>query len=150
MQRSLAQGLVLGWMVAVLAGCAGRDPNLPKLEPVSGTVTLDGRPLASASVVFVPIGKTRGTVAVGTTGPDGKYELKSRGEPGVPAGEHRVVVSKLVMPDGSDFPANAEVPPIESNAQEMLPPQYSDYENSTLKQTVPEGGATINIALTSQ
>lgn len=130
-----------------LVGCGGRDPNLPKLEPVSGTVTLDGRPLANASVTFVPSGTTRGTGATGVTGPDGKYTLMSRGEPGVPAGDYRVVVSKLVLPDGSDFPLDADVPPIESNAREMLPPHYSDEAASNIAKTVPEGGGIIDIQL---
>ena len=142
--------LVLGFTLLLSSGGCGRDPNLPKLEPVSGTVTLNGRPLTNASVTFVPTGTTQGSGATGATGPDGKYVLESRGERGVPAGEYRVVVNKLVMPDGSDFPLNSDVPPIESSAREMLPRHYSDEATSTITKTVPEGGGTIDIQLTTE
>lgn len=130
----------------VLAGCGGRDANLPKLEPVSGTVTLDGQPLSGAVVQFVPVGTTRGSGASAVTGTDGTYSLKSpEGDAGVPAGEYRVVISKEAMPDGSDPPAG--VPPADSGAQETLPPKYSDYERSEIKKTVFEGGGTIDIEM---
>ena len=141
-------GALLGMAALLLVGCGGgRDASLPGLEPVSGTVTLDGQSLDGASVSFVPAGTTPGTGASGTTGPDGKYELRSpQGETGTPAGDYRVVVSKLAMPDGSAPPAN--VPPIESGATETLPAKYSDYENSEIKKTVPAGGGTVDIELT--
>lgn len=45
-------------LIASLLGC-GNDPSLPR-SAVSGTVTLDGEPLASGTIRFVPIGETTG------------------------------------------------------------------------------------------
>ena len=39
-------------------------------------------------------------------------------------GEYRVVITKMVMPDGSDFLPSA-VPPIDSPAKQVLPAKYS-------------------------
>ena len=56
-------------MLALLAGCGGNS-NLPKLMPVTGTVTLDGKPLSGVMLSFVPIGSTHGPVrAAIPTGP---------------------------------------------------------------------------------
>ena len=69
----------------VLSGCGGPD-NRAK---VSGTVTLNGEPLATGSISFVP--------AEGNTGPssggaiaDGKYSVP--GDKGVAIGKNRVSI----------------------------------------------------------
>jgi len=137
-------------LVIVTVGCGGTNANLPPLVPVSGTVTLDGELLCGAVVRFVPVGSTRGTGAGGHTDESGKYELVSRhGGNGAAVGEYRVVITKLVMPDGSDFPLDSEVPPIESPAKDILPPAYHDMKQTPLKATVPEGGTTVDFALFS-
>jgi hypothetical protein len=93
-------------MLVLVGGCA-KDPNQPQLVPMTGKVTLDDQPLAGALITFIPIGATRGSGATGQTGPDGVYQLTStRGGAGVVPGEYRVVISKPVMPDGSDSSPN--------------------------------------------
>ena len=131
----------------LLAGC-GNESQEPKLVPVSGTVTLDGRPLSGAYVWLRPTGDTRGGGAVGRTNTDGKFEVKSppRGL-GAVAGEYKVQISKLIMPDGSDFPENSPVAPMDSPAKEHLPPRYSDLEQTELTATVPESGGELSFAL---
>ncbi len=54
------------------------------------------------------------------------------------------------MPDGSDFPLDSDVAPMDSPAKEVLPGIYSDMDQTTLKATVPEGGGTIDFALKSR
>jgi len=145
-------GFLLVCLGVVVVGCGGRDPNLPELVPVSGTVTMDGRPLSGAWLSFVPVGSTRGRGARAASDKDGKYELISRsGEPGAPVGEYRVVILKMVMPDGSDFPMDSGLSPIDSPAEQVLPERYSSDTQSTLKATVPAGGSSsIDFALTSE
>ena len=134
-------------LLAVCAGCGGRA-NLPDTVPVSGKVTLNGRPLSGASVTFVPTGATRGDGGFGMTDQDGRYKLRYlRGAAGVPVGQYRVVISKRLMPDGSDAVEGRDVAPIESPAHEVLPPKYSNEEHSTLSATVPAGGRTIDFSL---
>lgn len=142
----------IGWVVALLAaivGCGG-SANLPDTVPVSGRVTLNGKPLTTASVTFIPTGMTRGEGGFGTTDQEGCYELTYlRGSVGVPVGEYRVVINKRVMPDGSDADEGPDVAPIESQARELLHPKYSNEQHSTLSATVPEGGGSVDFELST-
>jgi len=146
---SLAGLFALG---IVTAGCGGRDPNLPDLVPVAGVVTLDGKPVSAASVWFVPTGSTRGGGSTGYTDEKGQYELKAQhGGSGAPVGQYQVVISKMVMPDGSPYSAESGVAPMDSPARELLPERYCSETDSTLKATVPDGGSSsIDFTLTSE
>ena len=139
-----------GWLavglVALACGCSKSDPSL---VPVTGTVTLNDQPLASATVTFIPKDGTPGFGGVGKTDAAGRYTLKgSRDDAaGIPPGEYRVVVGKRLMPDGSEVPANDNTPPMNSPARESLPEAYSSMAASTLSATVPPGAGPIDFAL---
>ncbi len=137
-------------LVLVWCGCSSRSGTGPALIPVEGTVTLDGKPLAGALVTFIPVGDTRGSGGTGYTDQNGRYTLRSAdGGAGVPAGPYRVTISKLVMPDGSDYSPQAGVAPMDSPAQERLPVQYSDLQFTTLQATVSKQDQPIDFALSS-
>lgn len=137
-------------LLGLAAGCGGSKPELPPLVPASGTVTLDGKPLANATVTFLPVGGTRGRACSGFTGADGRYELMYDNEnKGAAEGTFEVVCNKWVMPDGSDFPRDSQQSPLEV-ARELLPPRYSQEGMSELKATVPAGGGTFDFQLTSK
>lgn len=138
--------------LSVLAGCGGdkRGADAPKLVPVTGTLTLDGKPLGSALVTFIPSGSTRGRGASGATDENGRFELSEEGNKGAPAGQYRVVCNKWVMPNGSDFPRDSKVSPGEAGAKELLPRKYSDEAETELKATVPPDGGAIELKLTSK
>jgi hypothetical protein len=139
----LGVGLLL---LAALTGCG--DPNQPKLVPVKGVVTLDGQPLSGAVVTFMPGATTPAGGGSGRTGKDGSYKLTFlRGGTGVPSGEYKVVISKLVLPDGKEVPANTTKSPLELQATETLPPRYSMPDQSTLGVNVLEAGGTFDFPL---
>jgi hypothetical protein len=72
---------------AIIVGCGGSG-----VAPVSGHVTLDGRPLEHADITFQPDGSQR--PSVGRTEADGRYELAyKRGEPGALVGNHTVRIN---------------------------------------------------------
>ena len=73
-------GLVIVGLSAQSMGCGG--PRVPSTEPVSGTVTLKGQPLADAEVYFV----SPQLVAYGKTDSTGHYALAQGGV----AGENKV------------------------------------------------------------
>src|SRR5687768_15134669 len=75
--------------VVPLVGCWGSS-DAPHVVPVSGTVTMQGRPLADVGVTFFP---THGPIATGNTNQDGQFNLMTI-EPGDGAsiGTHRVVL----------------------------------------------------------
>ena len=82
------------FVVGMAAGCGGKVSNQPPLMPVSGTVTLDGKPLSGIMISFVPTGSTRGTGAGGYTDKAGKYELTAmHGGKGTPVGQYRVTAA---------------------------------------------------------
>jgi hypothetical protein len=83
---------LLGLALVLALGCGKR------YAPVSGTVTLNGKPLANASVSFQPIaekGVTEpGPGSAGKTNDKGEYTLaSSTGKEGAIVGKHRVMVS---------------------------------------------------------
>jgi hypothetical protein len=81
--------LICALVFAVLAGC---EKSGPELAPVRGRVTLDGRPLATADVMFQPEGGER--PSIGRTAADGRYELGyKRGVPGAIVGPHKVAIA---------------------------------------------------------
>lgn len=78
--------------VFTLAGCGS------KKYPVNGKVTLDGKPLASATVVFTS--ESGGITASGFTDDEGHFELKYMNEPLVPGGTYKVAVTKTKVVEG--------------------------------------------------
>jgi hypothetical protein len=69
--------------------------------PVSGRVSLDGRPLSGATITFTPIGLP-GPASVGVTDKDGKYTLKVVGTEvlGAAVGRYRVSISTAATAAG--------------------------------------------------
>jgi len=140
-------------IVGLLAGC-NSAPSGPPLVPASGTITLDGRPLAAADLIFVPQGDTKGQSGVARTDTEGKYELMTadRKHKGVAVGSFRVVINKLVKPDGSDYVPDPNAGPFDTGGfKELLPPAYSDMGQTELEASVPDGGSkTLDFKLTSK
>lgn len=76
-------------LVPLLGGCGMGGPEL---APVRGRVTLDGRPLELADVVFQP--EAALSPSYGRTDAEGRYELGyKRGVGGAIVGEHTVAIS---------------------------------------------------------
>jgi len=116
--------------------------------PVSGTVTLDGQPLAGATVMFNA--PSTGASFFGATGEDGVYRLKSapRGET-VCQGAYQVVISKMLKADGTALGPDEQ--PMIVHATESLPAKYSlGGLDGVLKAEVPEGGGTFDFKLDSK
>lgn len=131
--------VILTASIGTLSGCGSDDPG-PTLQPVTGTVFLDNKPLANADVTFQPLGETPGIGGQSRTDESGKFQVNyARGGEGLPEGEYRVAVSLRIMPDGQPAPADEQVDPIESQARETLPSKFSDIEKSELQVTVKQG-----------
>jgi hypothetical protein len=139
----------------VLPGCFGESEpeEIQTVFPVSGVVTLDGKPLTSASVQFHPqAAGSAQSVYFGTTDMEGKYELTSpRGTPGCEAGTYTVTISKFAQRDGSPLPADAQAEDFAALGVEHMPPKYNDPALSELRAVVPQGGKSdLNFPLTTQ
>ena len=79
------------WLLLLGLLCGGCRKSGPELAPVSGRVTLSGKPLENADVVFQPDnGKPP---AIGRTDAEGRYELAyKRGVMGGPIGQNTVQI----------------------------------------------------------
>lgn len=147
MRRMILQPLILLTMVAAV-GCTsgGGDTNRPKTYPVTGTVTLDGAPVAGASVKFQLADGSRS--ALGTTDASGKYTLTTfEAGDGAVAGEYRVAVTKYEgeggqapSQDSDDYvdPGSAGAEAAPAGPKNLLPDKYADAMNSGLTFTVAE------------
>jgi hypothetical protein len=144
----LAAILVFG-----LSGCMGTDAKsnpLPKTEPVTGKVTMDDQPLSGAYVTFIPAGSTQGIECSGLTNSEGVYVPRQmRGEEGVPAGDYKVVISRMLQ---NGQPIDPDKPPSTEGGvlTESLPPKYSNPGSTTLKAKVDPGGGAIDFPLSSK
>lgn len=145
----------------IVPGCESSGPAAPKTVPVSGTVYLNGEPLAGAEVRFI----REGFSGFGETGADGRFELVQGAVPG----ENTITVSKIgggsgivLNPDeGMDAgqleamrmgmegtPGGANVP---DPPRELIPTKYSDPSTSKLTYPVPESGTnSADLRLTGQ
>ena len=132
---------MLSIFLLTVAACSGSGD-----VSVSGTVTQKSKPVADAIVTFIPAGETKGLGGHAKTGPDGKYTLRSaRGDAGIFVGEYKVTISRFVRPDGT--PGDPNVPPIESDAREVLPSKYSSRDATTLKANVEKGSQSYDFNL---
>jgi hypothetical protein len=79
-------------IAATAFGCGGSGPNLVS---VTGTVTLDGKPLEGAVVTFHPDPSNKeGRPAEDITGASGNYKANTGGRSGLVPGKYHVVVTK--------------------------------------------------------
>jgi hypothetical protein len=110
------------WAIAVglaglLAGCGGSEEDSYSLVPVTGTVTLDGKPLEGVTISFIAAedNKPR-TDGNDQTGAGGTFAAKYRNRPGLAPGKYKVTVSEPVRP-GS---AAAKIPEEMRDDPQML------------------------------
>jgi hypothetical protein len=134
--RSITIGfvaLLLPWVL-----CAADKADAP-LAKVSGKITLDGKPLASATVTFYPEAKD-GKTATGKTDDAGRYTMKTAGADGALPGKYRVTIS---------LPPRDEKDP--KPPRRAIPPRYSDKEKSELTVEIPpKGSSEFDFDLTSK
>ncbi len=129
-------------LLALMAGCEAA--SIGGLVPVTGKVTLDGKPLAGAQVVFVPNG-TKGRAASAACDAEGNYALITNTDKGVMPGSYKVQVNYIAKPDGTPittFEEGMDITQLEASGQarQILPPRYSDLQQTELKFEVNSSG----------
>lgn len=120
-----------------LAGCGGDG----KVAPVSGVVTLNGKPVADVELLFQPEAgdstNSPGPPATGVTGPDGRYTLKVIGDskPGATVGKNHVLFSaRAAAEDFSEDGKKRGKPAI------SIPARYSN--EAKMQFDVPRSGTS--------
>jgi hypothetical protein len=115
----------------LLVGC-GQEVDLVK---AGGVVTLDGKPLPGARVLFRP---AQGRPSAGTTDAEGRYSLQYTAEKlGVLPGQHSVAITTAVE-------SSEDARPV----KETLPSRYN--RQTTLTATVDAGHQTHDFSLQSK
>jgi hypothetical protein len=156
----------LFFLPIAIAGCSF-EPAKPPTFPVSGVVTLDGKPVEGVVVTFVP--RVTGTVssATGSTDAAGKYQLTTfSGNDGAQEGDFDVKVSKYGYKeteeagDGTTITSAEEYQAAMKKSYEAknpmtpgavpknsLPAKYENHNTSGLKYSVKKPGGTFDIPL---
>jgi len=122
---------VLAAWCCLAGGCSSRPSALAELAPVTGTVRLDGKPLAAAVVRFEG---AKGQMSFGRTDAEGRYEISfSRQFKGAPIGPAVVRITS-----GLDAPP----PP---GYRDPIPPKYNT--DSKLSAEVGKGANVCDFDL---
>ena len=140
------------WLIGVaLLPVLGCTQAGPKIVPVSGVVTLNGKPLANATVTFAPVApdgenNAAGDSSIGKTNANGEYTLTtSRGVAGAIVGKHRVRVTLMAAqpnPESDErFPRGA--------MRDKIPVRYNGAEPVLSWEVKPDGPNKADFALTS-
>ncbi len=143
MLRMLSRLALVICLLGTLAACDSSRPKDKWVEarqtvyPAGGVVTLDGIPLAGATVTFRPAGD--GVACAGITDEKGAFQMTTYETfDGATEGEFLVTVSKFEVP----------VPPANYNADTMpplpapkliTPGKYAEFEKSGLTVKVGKG-----------
>jgi hypothetical protein len=119
-----------------VTGCFRRGPEL---APVTGTVLLDGEPLANAQVEFKPM---RGSPSYGTTDSRGQYELRyTKDKSGAVVGTH--VVRITTQTTAVDESGN------EIQIPQRVPEKYN-YRSKLIREVRPKVENRIDFRLESE
>ena len=151
---------LLGLLVLIIPLAVGCQRLDYQVAPVSGQVTLDGKPLAGVHVLFQPRAKGKqnlspGPGSTGTTDNEGRFELETL-EPtrrGAVVGTHIVRIStradSMIDPSELDNLADMpDLPPVSKPPKVQLPPCWTD--GSEQFEVPPEGTDQANFHITTQ
>lgn len=156
----LSSGLALrGLILPLLAvsGCGDRS-GVGVTWPVSGKVTLDGRPLTANTtmILFTPDvsrGNSNQFVPSASVDQEGNYTVATKGKKGAPAGCYRVIVTAyegaVVHPQGTAQSAGEHSR--RPAARTIVPAKYGQAESTDLLIEVVKEPATgaYDLRLTS-
>jgi hypothetical protein len=93
MKRLLSRQFACFLALIGLAFFSGCGNSLPPLVPVSGKVTLEGKPFTEGSVTLIPEANNLGGLAiVGPIDSTGQYTVTTNGKEGAPEGKYKVIV----------------------------------------------------------
>lgn len=132
----------LAGILVVLCGCGGGGSDV-KTAPVSGTVTVDGKPVEGLLVRFEPAAaegsmKEGWSDSSGVTDAQGRYRLATpTGQSGALIGPHGVTISEAPTAEMVDATTEGAAAP-KTKPKPGLPARYN--AQSTLKFVVPKEG----------
>ena len=133
-------------LFGLLAGCAGG----PNLTEVTGTLTLNGKPLDNVRVEFLPDpeAKTSGPRSTGVTDGEGRFKMTCENQQsGAVVGTHRVTLTDLKQWEGLTASREDSNKPLKPS---RLPAQYSDVVKTPFRGIeVKPGGTPVKLEVKS-
>jgi hypothetical protein len=143
--RDAARVTALLTIALAIAGCGGAKDSIER-EPVSGKVTLDGKPLDDAQITFAPEEGDDPAAGAGAPIRGGSYNL-SRSE-GPAVGSHRVSIWAR-RPTGKKIPSDDQPGTTFDEMREVIPDRYN--AQSSLKADIKKGATNqFDFDLTSK
>jgi hypothetical protein len=150
---------ILGLAALTTVGCSSGKTTLDTV-PVEGVVTLDGEPMAEATVRFQPVDPSQGMSATGKTDANGVYKLTAVPTGDVAAvpgagtlpGEYVVGVTKTsfkAIEEDEDAASAGTGSPTDDGITFIIPQRYNNPQDSGLKVTVTDGENNIPLELTT-
>jgi hypothetical protein len=152
-----------GCVVVAIVLVAGCNSGL-EFAPVTGKVTVDGKPLPYKTVVFFPDENTPGSGGGANTDKEGKYTMlatapgETTTHQGLPQGRYRVMIVEPLVPIQEAQPEAESNDPSDvviAVAPEMrprkrdIPPKYTRQETTPLVVEVPAAGGVFDLELSS-
>ncbi len=116
--------------LSMIIGCGEGGPSLGK---VSGTITLDGKPLPNAIVSFVPEDGRRSSSA--TTNANGEYHLAYISQEGAVVGKHKVSITSVPEAQTQTM---EDIPSDDPRYAELMQSQQSAYNSAKTKEKIPD------------
>lgn len=135
----------------LLSGCG---PSKPEIVPVTGVVTLDGRPVEKAGVALVPPGELSGLLpACGLTDAEGNVSLTTeKVGSGVVPGDYQITVTKKettgMLADKKGLEGG--IAPGGFKVRWLIPQKYASPTTSGMTVQVKSGMEPLKIELKSQ
>jgi hypothetical protein len=151
--------LTLIFVIGPAFGGCSSGTRRPPTYPVTGTVTLQGKPVTGAVVTFVPTAE-KGEAASAITDSEGKYALTTwQAGDGARPGEYRVKVSKQeqaavdpakmvqnlsIEEEQKIYVEKTKAPP---PAKRLIPSKFENEQTSGLVHKVEEKPTTFDIKI---
>jgi hypothetical protein len=137
-------------LLVFAVGCGGGGPTGPKMYPVSGTLTVGGKPIAGINVTLMPADMSMGSIiSSGKTNDSGKFSLSgTNGVAGAVAGKYKVVLAAPAAPPAAG--ASHSGPPAAPGAAAAnlpFPAEYASGPTSPKTVEVTNQAVTLDLAL---
>ena len=138
--RFVFTSFLFAWLLLLIAGCGDNQVR------IRGNVTLDGKPIDTGAISFIPDDLSKGQTA-GASITLGEFQVVGNNLP--PPGLYRVEI-RGQKKTGKQIPAGSPSPPgtMLEETIEAVPAKYN--HKSELKQELKTGDNNINFELISQ
>ena len=123
---------------SLMAGCSGSRDELPR-EPVSGTVMMDGQPLAEGAIQFTPAAGSSGP-AISYTAPIENGQFSIPRADGLVPGSYKVSISAVPVKRDTRIEATIGKKKKATPFKELIPAKYNS--KTTLTEEIKRGGAS--------